>query len=145
MGHSAGANAKPNSARAAEAPSASLISGIARLVDGARALLRSQLQLFALETRRAAKALGLMAALGVAVGILLAGTWLAVSAACALWLMEQGVRPSVALLASSLLGPIGILALWVAMHKTSHALTFPASFQSWPSGKNGDGGPREGG
>jgi uncharacterized membrane protein YqjE len=113
----------------------SLASDVNRLVRSARALLGDQLRLLALESRRAARALGAIAALGVAAGILMACTWLGLSAACALWLIEQGARPSAAILASCLLDLIGLLAFCVAIHRESRSLTFPASFQSLQASK----------
>jgi hypothetical protein len=108
----------------------SLAADVRRLLNDARALLHDQLHLLALEAERAGRALALMTTLGVASGILLAGTGLGLGAALALWLLEQGLRPSAALLAASLLDLVGVLMLWAAMQRTSAALTFPATRKS---------------
>jgi hypothetical protein len=108
----------------------SLAADVRRLLGDARALLQDQLHLLALEAERAGRALALMTAMGVAAGMLLAGTCLGLGAALALWLLEQGLRPSAAMLAASLTGLVGVLVLLVAMKRTSGALTFPATRNS---------------
>ena len=115
----------------------SLAFDLRRLVSNALNLLSDQLLLLALEARRAAQALGAIAAFGLAAGILLACTWLGLGAACALWLIEQGTRPSVAMLAASMLDLVGVFLFGIAIHRTSNALTFPATRRSL-QGSKGD-------
>lgn len=113
----------------------SLAADVRGLLRDARALLHDQLHLLALEAERAGRALALMTTLGVAAGILLAGTGLGLAGALALWLLEQGLRPSAALLAASLLDLVGVLLLWVAIQRACGALGFAATRQSLRSSK----------
>jgi hypothetical protein len=108
----------------------SLAADVRRLLNDARALLQDQLHLLALEAERAGRALALMTTLGVAAGMLLAGTLLGLGAALALWLLEQGLRPSAAMLAASVTGLVAVLLLGVAIQRTSAALTFPVTRKS---------------
>jgi hypothetical protein len=108
----------------------SLLCDIRRLVDDARAVLLDQLELLALETRRAVRALGHIAAYGIAAGLLMACTWVGLSVAGSLWLMEHGTRPSMAVLAAALMDAAGSLILLGAIKNASIALTFPFTRES---------------
>lgn len=115
---------------------AGLALALQQWMHNARALVGQQMHLLALEAQRAGRALGHIAALGVATGLLLAGTWMGLGLACGLWLMEQGTRPSMALLAFSLINAAGVLALMLLIRRSSTALMFSAtrgSLQSKPS------------
>ena len=109
---------------------ANLVSTLHRLASGARAVLADQLFLLALETRRAGRAVATMLACGIGAGLLMAGFWLACTAALALWIMERGFAPSLAMLAASLWNLLGVLILLLWLNRVSKALAFPASVQS---------------
>jgi hypothetical protein len=94
------------------------------LADAARALLTdlrrialARWHLLALEVREAACNLLAMAALLAAVGVLLALAWVGLTAACALWLVEQGVRTSLAVLASSGLNLLAAACALLALRR----------------------------
>lgn len=109
---------------------ASLALALQQWVYDARALVGQHMHLLALEAQRAGRALGHIAAFGLAAGLLLAGAWTGMGIACALWLMEQGTRPSMALLACSVLNLLGVLMLMLLIRRSSVALTFSATRRS---------------
>ncbi|MCX8518416.1 MAG: hypothetical protein ORN29_10260 [Rhodoferax sp.] len=109
---------------------AHLLADLLGLLAGARAVVGDQIYLLALESRRAGRAAATMLACGIGAGILLAGFWLACTAALALWLVECGYPASVAMLAASLWDLLGALVLLVWLNRASRALAFPASVQS---------------
>ena len=109
---------------------AHLVTDLHGLLTGARAVVGDQLYLLALESRRAGRAVATMLACGIGAGILLAGFWLACTAALALWVVECGYPASVAMLAASMWDLLGVLLLLAWLNRASRALAFPASVQS---------------
>jgi hypothetical protein len=98
-----------------------------QLLEDVQTLLQMHLQLLALEARRAAWGLVAIAAFSAAVGLLLALTCLGLTTALALWLMEQGMRPSLSVLVSSLLNLAGVLTFVNAIQREARVLGFPAT------------------
>ncbi len=111
-------------------PQDGLIAQGWKLFEGVQSLLRIHLQLLALEARRAAWGLVAIAAFSAAIGLLLALTFLGLTAALVLWLMEEGLRPSLSMLLSSLLNLGGVMLFVTAIQREARALTFPASRDS---------------
>jgi uncharacterized membrane protein YqjE len=115
---------------AEDAPPAGLIEQGLKLFEGVQSLLRIHLQLLALEARRAAWGLVAIAAFSAAIGLLLALIFLGLTTALVLWLMEEGLRPSVSVLLSTLLNVGGVILFVSAIQREARTLTFPASRNS---------------
>jgi hypothetical protein len=96
-----------------------LAAAVRAMLTDLRCIAAAQLHLLALETRKAAGDLVAMAALGAAAGVLLALAWVGLVAACSLWLVEQGVRTSLAVLATSGLNLLA--AAWALLALRRHS------------------------
>jgi hypothetical protein len=110
--------------------SGSLIGAAQGLWREWRSAWHQQLALAALELERAARSLVAMVAFGVAGGVLLASAWLGLLAVAALWLIDFGIAPSLALLAVVLGNLAGSLALALAVRRRSRHLSLPATVAS---------------
>lgn len=131
MGHDADPGAQARLTDSGESAAAgSLGEDISRLLAEVQSLVSDQLLLMALEAQGAARALGLIAACGIASGMLLAFVWLGLGVAFALWLMEWGLRASAAVLVSTLTCALGLAVLWTTIRRASVALTFAATRKS---------------
>jgi hypothetical protein len=98
-----------------------------QLLRTGSSLTQDFLELLAIEGRLAGRSLALMVNLAVAMGLLLAGTWLLLGVAVALWLSAQGVAElPAALLMIALGNAVVVLVLWWAIHRVSGNLAFPA-------------------
>jgi hypothetical protein len=97
-----------------------------QLLRTGSSLTQDFLELLAIESRLAGRSLALIVNLAVAMGLLLAGSWLLLSVAAALWLTAQGVAELPATLAIIALGnAIVVIGLWWAIHRLSGNLAFP--------------------
>jgi uncharacterized membrane protein YqjE len=95
-----------------------------------RGLAHNRFRLAALETQRAGKSLVAMVVAGVMVAILLSGAWLGLVAAAVLWLVEQGVAASSALLLAVAFNLLAALILCGVIRRKSRYLQFPATLRS---------------
>lgn len=109
---------------------AQLLETTRRLVAVVAELAQDQLQLLALESERAGQALARMAALGLAAGLLVAGSWLGLSLALVFWLLEWGLRTSLALLLASGMNLLGLWLVLQGLQRESAALGFPGTLRS---------------
>jgi hypothetical protein len=109
---------------------AAVAAAIARMLADVRGIAAQQLELLALEARKAVRDLITMAALGAASGVLLALAWGGFTVAFALWLLEMGMRISLAVLLASGLNLLAALAALQAMWKRWNAPQFPATLQT---------------
>ena len=119
------AAAQPSAAPPVDAPG--LLEAAAQLLDDMQGLLQLHWQLLALEARRAAWGLVAIAAFSAATGLLLALGCLGLSAALALWLVELGLRGSLAVLLASLLNLVGVWGFLHAIRHEARVLGFPAT------------------
>lgn len=103
-----------------------VMASIETLWGEVRAIAYDQLQLVALEARRAALGLVTMVVEGIVVGMLVAAGWIATVAAFSLWLIEQGLETSAALLVAALLNLAGALGFALAIRRKSRLLSLPA-------------------
>lgn len=100
------------------------------LWDDLRGLAHEQLQLAALEARRAGESLVSMVAFAIVAGVLAASAWVGTTGALVLWLIESGVAASAALLLAAVLNVLGAFGFAVAIRRKSHYLRFPATVRS---------------
>ena len=120
---------------------AAVAAALRRLVADVRLIAAQQLELLALEARKAARDLVISAGLGAACGVLLALAWCGVTAACALWLMESGVRTSLSVLAASALNLGAAAWALLALQKRWRTPQFSATLDSLGLATVRTGGP----
>ena len=106
------------------------LDNVRSLWRNVRTLAHGRLQLLALEVQRAVRGLAAIAAYSVATGLLIAGAWLGVMAALALWLIEHQVSASSAVLLAAIFNGVGVWALVAAIRKECRAWGFSASLQA---------------
>jgi uncharacterized membrane protein YqjE len=99
----------------------------ASLLAGARGLLSSILDLFALEARRAGLALVLMLACGAVGAVLVVAAWLGLMSALALWAVTAGLSWQAAIAAASFANLGGAALLFWTCARVSRGLLFPAT------------------
>ena len=107
-----------------------LADSVRDLLGGLRALLHDRLQLLALETQQAIQGLAAIAAYGIAVGLLVGGTWLALAGAMVMWLVEHQVSSSTAMLLAAAFNGLGIGGFALAIQRKSRHIGLPATLQS---------------
>jgi len=95
-----------------------------------RGLTHDHFRLAALETQRAGQSLVAMIMAGVMVAILLSGAWLGLVAAAVLWLVENGVAASSAILLAVAVNVLVALILYGVIRRKSRYLQFPATLRS---------------
>jgi uncharacterized membrane protein YqjE len=100
-------------------------------------LTHERFRLAALETQRAGESLVAMIVAGVMVAVLLSCAWLGLVAAAVLWLVENGVVASSAILLAVVFNLLLTLILCGVIRRKRRYLQFPAtlrSFQPMPPG-----------
>jgi hypothetical protein len=107
---------------------------IGQLLAGLREAAREQLRQLDLEAQRASQALALMLAYGVLAGLLLGFAWLGLCGVLVLWLVEQSLSPSLALLVAVLLNLAGVLALVLAARAKQRQLSVPGTHKGLGAG-----------
>lgn len=112
-------------------PTLTLIENLGVLWADLRLTAHDHLQLVALEAQRATLSLVWMAVYGAVVGMLVAASWLIVSGALVLWLIESGLGTSTALLLGAALNLLGAIGFAVMMRRKSEVLLFPATLRSF--------------
>jgi len=95
-----------------------------------RGLTHDRFRLVALETQRAGQSLVAMIMAGVMAAILLSCAWLGLVAAAVLWLVENGVVASSAILLAVAFNLLLALMLSVVIRRKSRYLQFPATLRS---------------
>ncbi|ATG90136.1 phage holin family protein [Methylomonas koyamae] len=95
-----------------------------------RGLSHDRIQLAALETQRAGLNLVDMVAAGVSIAVLLIVAWLGWVAAAVLWLIENGLAVSSALLLAAAGNLLFAVVLAAAIRRKSQYLAFPAILRS---------------
>lgn len=108
-----------------------LIDNLGALWSELRGSAHDHLQLAALEAQRAVLSLVWMAIFGTVVGMLVAATWLVVTGALVLWLIEGGMGASAALLLGALLNLLGASGFALLMRRRSQVLLFPATLRAF--------------
>lgn len=108
----------------------SLIDSARELLAGLRGLLHDHLHLLALETQQAIQGLATIAAYCIVVGMLIGGTWLALAAAMVMWLVEQQVSSSAAMLVAAAFNALAVVGFAVAIQRKSRRIGLPATLQS---------------
>lgn len=102
------------------------LEDLQQLLRTGSSLTQDFVDLLAIEGRLAGRSLALMVNLAVAMGLLLAGSWLLLGIAAAVWLTAQGMAELPAALALIALGnAVVVLVLWWAIHRLSGDLAFP--------------------
>lgn len=123
--------AAPESARANNRlPEPSVLDSVKALWSDLRGLLHDQLELVALETRRAGHSLVAMVAFGIVVGILVVSAWLGLVAVLVVWMISAGLGPILALLIAVGVNLLGAFGFVLAIRRKSHHLTYPATRRS---------------
>lgn len=107
-----------------------LFDDVVGLARDFQALAHDQLQLVALEAKRAGHNLVMMIAAAIALGILLATVWLGMMGAVVWWLIAIGIVPAVALLAMTLLNLAAAGACFGLIRRSRRSLGFPATLRS---------------
>jgi uncharacterized membrane protein YqjE len=95
-----------------------------------RGLTHDRFRLAALETRRAGESLVSMIMLGVMIAILLSCAWMGLMAAAVLWLIDNGVVASRAILLAAAFNLLFGLILFGVIRRKSRYLQFPATSRS---------------
>lgn len=90
-----------------------------------RTLATDFVQLAGLEARRAGKALAWMIGLAVAAVVCLFAVWGLLSAAVAVWMVELGLRWSLALAITAVGNVVAIIVLIVVIRRLAIRLSFP--------------------
>ena len=93
-------------------------------------LAHDRFQLAALETQRAGESLVTMVVSGVMVAVLLSSAWLGLMAAAVLWLVENGIVASSAILLAAAFNVLFALILCGIIRSKSRYLQFPATLNS---------------
>ena len=124
-------NREREPAASAAVPSDSgLLDTVQAVWQDLRGLARDQLELAALETRRAGKSLALIVVYAVGIALLLVTAWLGLMAAGVLWLTEIGCNGSLAVLGAVALNIGAAVGLFTLIRSNSRNLGFPATVQS---------------
>lgn len=95
-----------------------------------RSLLHDQLSLAGLEVRLAAIGFMKMVVAAAGIGMLLATSWLSLSAALAYGLVQRGLDPSLALLLLTLLNLGTAYLTWIIVVRRNRMLSLPATLRS---------------
>jgi Zn-dependent membrane protease YugP len=106
------------------------LSDISSLWHELTELTQEQVHLAALETRRAGKSLIIVVTAAVLLAVLVLGAWLGVLAAGIVWLLEQGLPLSAALLLAVGINLLAALIVYVLIRYQSRHLRFPATRRS---------------
>ena len=93
-------------------------------------LIHDRFRLAALETRRAGESLVSMIMLGVMIAVLLSCAWMGLMAAAVLWLIDNGVVASRAILLAVAFNLLLALILFGVIRRKSRYLQFPATSRS---------------
>ena len=93
-------------------------------------LAHDRFRLAALETQRAGESLVTMVVAGMMVGVLLSSAWLGFMAAAVLWLVENGIVASSAVLLAAASNVLFALILCGIIRSKSRYLQFPATLSS---------------
>jgi predicted small integral membrane protein len=107
---------------ASDGAPAALLSEARALWQELIALAQAQLQLAALETRRAGRSL-----ITLVVAVLVLGAWLGLLAAGIVWLIEQGLPLSSALLLGVSINLLAALIVYLIIRRQRRYLQFPAT------------------
>lgn len=107
---------------------------IGQLLAGLREAAREQLRQLDHEAQRASEALALMLAYGVLAGLLLGFAWLGLCGVLVLWLVEQNLSPSLALLLAVLLNLAGVLGFALAARRNQRRLSVPGTHKGLGAG-----------
>ncbi len=102
-----------------------------------RKLIHDQLQLAALEVRRASYSLMVMIAAAVCIGALLVLVWIGLMAATGLSLIGMGLHPVFVLLTVTALTAVPVLLLRSFIVRRSRHLGFPATLRTLKSSPAG--------
>lgn len=108
----------------------SVLESVHGLLAGMRASLHDRLHLLALETQLAIQGVAAIAIYGIAVGLLVGGTWLALAGAMIMWLVEHQVSFSTAILLAAAFNGLGICGFVVAIQRKSRCIGLPATLRS---------------
>jgi hypothetical protein len=95
-----------------------------------RGLTHDRFRLVALETQLAGESLVTMIMAGVMMAVLLSSAWLGLVASAVLWLVENGVIASSAILLTVAFNLLLTLILSVVIRRKSRYLQFPATLRS---------------
>jgi len=107
-----------------------VLNNIQSLWHELRGLSHDHFLLAALETRRAGQSLVTMLVAGVMVALLLNGVWLGLLTAGAVWLVENGLKPSSAILLTVAFNLLLLLIFIGIIRRQSRYLQFPALLHS---------------
>lgn len=107
-----------------------LLNDIQSLLHELRELSHDHFLLAALETRRAGQSLVTMLVAGVMVALLLNGLWLGLLTAGAVWLVENGLKASSAILLTVAFNLLLLLIFLGIIRRQSRYLQFPALLHS---------------
>ncbi|MEO8135960.1 MAG: phage holin family protein [Betaproteobacteria bacterium] len=128
---SASAGGQPATPAAPPPPTApGLMESVEALWHDLLGLGGDYLRLAALETQRAGESLVAIVVFGIVVGVLVVSAWLGLAGALVLWLMENGVNGSLAMLAAVLFNLAGAFGFVLAIRAKSYNLRFPATVKS---------------
>lgn len=121
----------PRSALGGESAGGSdLLGEVGSLWQELTALTHEQVQLAALETRQAGKSLITLVIAAVLLAVLVLGAWLGLLAAGLVWLLEQGLPASAALLLGVGVNLLAALMVYALIRYQSRQLQFPATRRS---------------
>lgn len=107
-----------------------VLDDIQSLLHEMRELSHDHFRLAALETQRAGQSFVTMLVAGVMVALLLNGAWLGLLTAGALWLVENGIKVSSAILLTVVFNLLLLLICFGVIRRQSHYLHFPALLRS---------------
>ena len=95
-----------------------------------RGLTHDRFRLAALETQLAGKSLVSMIVAGMMIAVLLSCAWMGLMAAAVLWLIENGIMASSAILLAVAFNLLFALILSVVIRRKSRYLLFPVTLRS---------------
>lgn len=120
---------------APSAPEPGLLESSVALFSELRGLAHDHLQLATLEAKFAWESLLTMLVVGIVAAVLCVSAWLGLMAAGALFLIEQGLMPSIAILAVVGMNLIAVFALYCVIRRKSQALHFAKTLGSLKQAK----------
>jgi cytochrome c biogenesis protein CcdA len=123
-----------------EQEASGLLADALQIGQELRATLHDRFLLVSDEAQMAARGLAAMAAAAVAIGVLLAASWLGLLAAGVFALIGLGLSPVLAILIGTALDLVALLVLYELIRRKSRHLTFPATRRTLqPAAPHGSG------
>jgi hypothetical protein len=114
-------------------PEPGVLNDVQAVWQELRVLVHDHFKIATLEAQQAAKSLVVMIIAGLMVAIILIGAWLGLAAAGVLWLTEQGIAQSTAILIAVGASLLLALVLCAVIRHYSHYLKFTALLRSLQS------------